>query len=287
MILATPKYIEILAKRLLNFPFLRLVLISILNFLFISKVFKNYFEKVIFNPYFIPSIKEIEIRLQAESLLKEIGDVKGKTLLELGPGGDCLLACHLLNAGAKKVILLDIENHIHIPPTEVNKYRSVYPEALDDKGALMSDKIDIISYDKNGLVPLPNDSIDSVYSFAVFEHIPNPSWVIDEIQRIMKPTGKSFHQIDFRDHIFQQSSLFFLLFSNRVFNFLFSRTGMWTNRIRYSQWRKLFTNSKFIILQEKTTTMEFNKLSSKHLKKLRFLSHEDIITTGASFLLTK
>lgn len=215
------KFIETSAKKLLAFPILRLVLIACLNFLFINKTFRSYFEKNIFNPYFIPSIKENQIRIQAESIMKEIGDIKGKTLLELGPGGDCLLACHFLKAGAKKVILLDRENYIHIPASEEKKYQSIFPEVLDSKGALNPDAISILSYQADNAIPLTNDSIDIVYSLAVFEHVAHPDHLIREIRRVLKPSGISYHQIDFRDHVFQQTSLLFLFFPKK-FSIFFS-----------------------------------------------------------------
>lgn len=282
------KFIDILAKKMLAYPFLRLLLISILNFLFLSKAFKNFFEKKLFNPYFIPSVKEEQINELAQSVLAAIGDVRNKTILELGPGGDCLLACHLLRAGAKKIILLDRENYIHIPSSEKEKYQSIYPQVLDQNNNLNSNKIKIISYRKDGVIPLTHQTIDIVYSMAVFEHVNKPETLLKEVRRVLVPSGFSYHQIDFRDHVFQQSSLLFLLFPDWLFNLLFSRTGMWTNRIRYSQWKEIFKENNFILIQEKLTKERLEMFNQNHLKKLSAtLSSDDILTTGAAFLLKK
>ncbi len=282
------KLIDVLAKRLLAFPLLRLLSISILNFLFLNKQFKRYFEKIIFNPYFIPSVKEEQIKEQAQSLLKELGDIQNKTILELGPGGDCLLACHLLKAGAKKIILLDVENYIHVPSTEKIKYRSIYPEVFDKNDNLNSEKIQTISYREDGTIPLNKESVDIIYSMAVFEHVNKANALLLEIQRILTPSGISYHQIDFRDHVFQQSSLLFLFFPNWLFNLLFSQTGMWTNRIRYSQWKKMFKENNFILIKEKTTTEKIEAFNQSHIRKLKStLSIDDIITTGGAFLIKK
>lgn len=278
---------SLLAKKLLSLPLLRLVLIAILNFLFISKTFKRFFEKIIFNPYFIPSVKEQQIKAQAKALLSVLGDVQNKVFLELGPGGDCLLACHLLKAGARQVTLLDVENYIHIPKTERVKYQSIFPEALDTEGNLNSTRIVLLSYRNDGSIPLAHESIDCVYSQAVFEHVTDPMQLVQETHRVLKPGGKSYHQIDFRDHVFQQSSLLFLLFSKRTFHTLFSRTGMWANRLRFSEWKNIFSQNGFQISQIKTTTVPYEHLAPSHIKKLKHLSKEDLITTGASFFLIK
>jgi 2-polyprenyl-3-methyl-5-hydroxy-6-metoxy-1,4-benzoquinol methylase len=122
---------------------------------------------------------------------------------------------------------------------------------------------------------------------AVFEHIRNPSYIIRETWRVLKPRGTAYHQIDFRDHIFQQSSLLFLLFPDKLFNFLFSHTGMWTNRIRYSEWRAIFIKNKFLITKEKIDTLPINSLKPHYVKKLGHLSQDDLLAAGGWFLLIK
>ena len=49
-------------------------------------------------------------------------------------------------------------------------------------------------------IDLPDNSVDVVFSIAVFEHLSNPSAVLENTFRILKPGGWCFHAIDLRDH---------------------------------------------------------------------------------------
>ena len=57
--------------------------------------------------------------------------------------------------------------------------------------------------------------------------------------RVLKSGGVMYHEVDLRDHIFSQKSLFFLTLSDIWFKRLFSHTGTYVNRERVSRYRKL------------------------------------------------
>jgi ubiquinone/menaquinone biosynthesis C-methylase UbiE len=44
--------------------------------------------------------------------------------------------------------------------------------------------------------PIPNGSVDFIYSWSVFEHLSNPSFVLGEFRRILKPGGSLLIQIE-------------------------------------------------------------------------------------------
>ncbi|WP_242149395.1 class I SAM-dependent methyltransferase [Sphingomonas sp. BAUL-RG-20F-R05-02] len=43
--------------------------------------------------------------------------------------------------------------------------------------------------DATGRIPLPDNSVDIITSFAVLEHVANPAQVVDEIYRVLRPGG--------------------------------------------------------------------------------------------------
>jgi len=49
---------------------------------------------------------------------------------------------------------------------------------------------------KDGIIPVESESQDIVYCISVLEHIPNFESVIDEIQRVLKPSGQFIFTID-------------------------------------------------------------------------------------------
>ena len=91
------------------------------------------------------------------------------------------------------------------------------------------------------------------------------------------------HQIDYRDHIFSQKSLFFLEIPDLFFDFFFKNTGMWVNRLRHSQWIDLFktlNNLKTIKIDKQISDLPLIKKQSQS-------TTEDTETTSALFILKK
>jgi len=214
-----------------------------LNLLFYSKNIKTWFEKHIFNPYEIDGNESADYAVVQSGVILDHLNISNKKILEIGPGGSYYLACILLKKGAEKVFVIDNENHHFFPEKELDIYRKIYPQSLKNN-TINPEKIAIIHYDKEGAIPLSPDSIDIIYSNAVFEHVFEPKELLIDCQKILTNTGHMLHQIDFRDHIFNQKSLFFLKIPNLFFDILFKNTGMWINRLRYSDWKKLFSSLK-------------------------------------------
>lgn len=232
--------------------------IILLNFLFYSKTIKSWFEEKIFNPYIIDKDGDMDY---AEAQLKSIldsFDIRDKTILELGPGGSYRLGCLLLGNGAKKIFVIDSENHNFCSQKELNIYREIYPKSVKD-GRINPEKIEILNYNKEGNIPLSSESVDIIYSCAVFEHVFEPQKLLNNCQEILKKGGSMYHQIDLRDHVFSQKSLFFLKIPDFLFDMLFKNTGMWVNRLRYSEWIKIFSDLKNMkIIETKEVTGEIS-----------------------------
>ncbi|MCB1985434.1 MAG: methyltransferase domain-containing protein [Burkholderiales bacterium] len=49
-------------------------------------------------------------------------------------------------------------------------------------------------------MPLSSTNYDVVYSIAALEHVVNPTGVIKEIHRLLRPGGLAIHEIDLKHH---------------------------------------------------------------------------------------
>jgi SAM-dependent methyltransferase len=153
-------------------------------------------------------------------------DLKGKTVLELGPGNGLLTGKYAHELGAVKTWLIDSE-----PIAEIQHFpNTVY----------MSEGL-------KSLKTIPTQSVDFLFSNAVLEHIRLKEFspLVEEMKRVLKPGGIASHQIDFRDHL--QYALNNLRFSERVWESDFmAHSGFYTNRIPWIQ-MKAILEKQFIV----------------------------------------
>jgi SAM-dependent methyltransferase len=104
-------------------------------------------------------------------------------------------------------------------------------------------------YFSQGLASLkniPDQSIDFIWSHAVLEHIRAQQFVdvMQELCRILKPTGICSHQVDLRDHL--GGGLNHLRIGTQLWEQdWFANSGFYTNRINYEQMLKLFNQAGF------------------------------------------
>lgn len=186
-----------------------------------------------------------------------------------------------MKEGVKKIYLLDSAEHVFLNENIINAYKEIYPESIKDSG-LNKNKLEVLNY-KSSSIPLVNESCDIIYSNAVLEHVKDAEKTIAECYRVLKRSGIMMHQIDFRDHIFDQKSLFFLKLPKFIFDFLFSNIGGWVNRLRYSDWKSIF--SKYNLKVRFENKEQDDIFTPKAI--LRKYSKEDIEVTGALFVLEK
>lgn len=66
-------------------------------------------------------------------------------------------------------------------------------------------------------IDLADSSVDVVFSMAVFEHVSDPSAVLANTFRVLKPGGWCFHAIDLRDHRDFSRPLEFLKLSDKSY----------------------------------------------------------------------
>lgn len=185
------------------------------------------------------------------------GCTKPQSLLELGPGDSVSTAIWANATGVPSTTLVDAGRF-------ATSDASAYHEALRTAGleehqaakaANVTGMLTALGsqYLCNGLVDLralPNRSMDAMFSNAVLEHVRRAEFAetIRELYRIQRPGGVSSHQIDLRDHL--GGALNSLRVSHhRWESRLFAQSGFYTNRLRCSEIRSIFTDAGWEILE--------------------------------------
>jgi SAM-dependent methyltransferase len=144
--------------------------------------------------------------------LSEFGELRGKVILEIGPGinfGPILfLACHGATPIVADRFLAPWDPNYHpefYRHLRVELYRQ-HPEldlrpidALLDSGMYPPDILSRVEAATESL-SLDNNSVDIVVSNAVLEHLEDHAQAFFQLYRITKPGGSGVHQVDFRYH---------------------------------------------------------------------------------------
>ncbi|MDD5197541.1 MAG: methyltransferase domain-containing protein [Candidatus Gracilibacteria bacterium] len=208
-----------------------------------------------------------------------------KDFLELGPGGFLGTGAFLKKAGAASYSVVDSVNHFEkLDAKTIGYYQTIDPSFLN-RDTFNDTFVHILKYNEQG-IQCTNESIDVVFSNAVYEHVSNPAESIQDLARITRKGGIGIHQIDYRDHIFDQKSLFFLTVPKFLFDLLFKNCGGWTNLKRHSFFREAFIKNGFEILEE----IPQSEYSREHIAKYReklSLSLEDLSTSSGCFVVRK
>lgn len=179
------------------------------------------------------------------------------TLLELGPGDSLFTALIGNSMGAKKIWLIDAGA---FALTDIGAYRLmakhleslgfVRPIILDSAKnlgeVLAACNSEYLTDGVSSLAKIPDRSVDYCFSNAVLEHIPLQDFkaLAAELHRVLKPKGICVHRVDLQDHL--GGALNNLRFSESTWEGpLFSRSGFYTNRIRFSTMINLFQSAGF------------------------------------------
>lgn len=146
-------------------------------------------------------------------------------------------------------------------------------------------------YGSNGLESLKtitDESIDFVWSHAVLEHIKLTDFMetMKQLRRVLRPDGVCSHRIDLKDHL--GGSLNNLLFSENIWesNFM-SRSGFYTNRIRFTEMMDLFLQTGFDIHSvNKVMWLELPVSQHKLAKQFKSLDDEELRISAFDVVLT-
>ena len=190
-------------------------------------------------------------------------DITDKVVLEVGPGDSMGMGLLFLAHGAKKVYLVDRFKHIFWDDYDAIYYRnflseisnqdvpnrSVVKEALRIKNGKIILNPDLLEYRLGDAakIPLEDSSVDFLFSNAVVEHVRHAELAVQEFARVTKDSGFNVHEVDLRDHFFSKEPLRLLSYSDWLWDFMTCNRPGYSNRLRCSDYCKIFKSNKFII----------------------------------------
>jgi len=176
----------------------------------------------------------------------------GKTVLELGASQRPFLPALFLLKGAQQFYANNIfDPHDYFTADEFEAFKlilglrgSVDDETIkrlfrhtESKFQLSPDHFTKVCPVGAEAIGLPDESIDFLFSFTVFEHVQQPREVIEKSFRLLKPGGWSVDFTDLRDHKHFGKPFQFLTETLEAYT---QRTGGSENRLRASDFEALF-----------------------------------------------
>jgi SAM-dependent methyltransferase len=194
----------------------------------------------------------------------DYSDLKGSTVLEIGPGDNFGVAMNFLIYGARKVVALDKFFSYRDPIQQCRIYKQLrnvltYPQSKifdsilqikENKFKIISDKLEYIHGKgiEDALSLFPSFYFDIIISRAVLEHVANVLKAIYVMDRLLKPQAIMIHHIDFRDHgIFSASGmhpLTFLAIPQVIWKQMTLYSGK-PNRVRIDYYRRIFSQMNY------------------------------------------
>jgi predicted SAM-dependent methyltransferase len=224
--------------------------------------------------------------------------LKGKTILELGPG-DSVASAFLAKKYDAKSILVDVDFFAN---SNVDFYKRFAKQLVnvDDLHEIfgsytnfsdMLSKLDTV-YMCDGvgsLALIDSNKVDFIFSNSVLQHVKRNEFnqMLCQLYRILKMNGVCSHRVDFSDCI--SNSLNNLRFSDSVWESKqFRSSGFYTNRIRFTEILSLFESVGFKVkvtnvLKWREMPVKINFLN----KKFSTLDENELMIRGADFLLIK
>ncbi len=257
----------------------------------ISPKLWNWIETKLYNPYDFDEENILRSKEQY-SLLKKYTDKYGINLnneqvFEIWPGGFLGLWAFLKNDWVKKYFVLDNLNHFDLTQKNIDLYNKINPDFLKEN-KIDQNYTEVLTYNKQNDILIKTESIQVVFSNAVFEHIHDIDKSLDEIYRITKKWWLSIHTIDYRDHIFDQWWLWFLKIPQFWFDLLFFRAGARTNRKKHFFYRDYFEKLGFEVLESIDNTPRYPDIElQKNSDLFKKYDKEDLQRATCLFVLKK
>lgn len=182
--------------------------------------------------------------------------LRGKTLLEYGPGDLPGVALLMVAHGADKVICVDRFPLVSVseknaavlerlcarlPEPARARAQSCFKSAGSPRSGFDSHRIDY-RIKPSGLSGLRSD-VDLVFSRAVLEHVNDLFATFADMQSALKQDGIAIHQVDLKSHGLHRSNpLDFLSWPPLLWNLMYSHKGV-PNRWRVDRYREAIAAS--------------------------------------------
>jgi len=253
--------------------------------------------------YFTGSDEELEryAFLGLNLIKKYVGDIKGKSVCEIGAGDYLTSGFSLLAAGASRYTVIDRFPGDYTGETAKRWYQGIednwsktYPEivwASDIKAADFpenyADRLELIAQPIE--TAATENKFDIVCSFQVGEHISDIDAFVEMNKRLLeKPNGAALHRVDFGPHDswFQyRDPMTFLRFSDSAWNLTGSNRGT-PNRFRHHQFMEAFDRAGFSVEIVFSEEFEREKVDFSRLdRKFKAMPSESIMVGTAIYLL--
>lgn len=225
--------------------------------------------------------------LESARIGTELGSAR---YLEIGAGRDLAVAVALRMLGVGSVTTIDIDRLGRIDL--VNHSASYMARQLGVAEPRFRDFDDLRAFGVNYLAPkriteiAEGEKFDCFYSVDTLEHIPEPALreILAAARQRLAPDGTTVHLIDYSDHYARgggSSRLNFLSFSDEDWQPHNSRF-MYLNRLRHSEFLKLFENSGFGSIEAYPFQLSREEVQALELDaRFRAMSFEDIATLRA------
>jgi SAM-dependent methyltransferase len=246
-------------------------------------------------------------------------DVRGATVLEVGTGRMVDLPTALWLAGADRIITVDLNPYLSLRlVSEVRGYlrnnteqvasifrgpdpalfherlKILTGRELADSDLLRAMSIEYMSPADAADLPLADNSIDLHVSHTVLEHIPHDvlAAILAEARRVLRPSGLLIHNVDPSDHFSHDdasiSRINFLRFSENEWDKWAGNQFMYHNRLRASDYMRLFDDAGVTILKDERQVDERSRAELEAGfpvdQRFRGLSHEELATTFVSIM---
>jgi SAM-dependent methyltransferase len=207
-------------------------------------------------------------------LYSRFGPVAHKDVLEIGPGHTLEVLEEALSSGANSCTAVDVVEYVPV----------------DHPGRK---HIDYRLYDGQYL-PFASGRFDCIWSHTAFEHLRYPTVTVAECYRLLRPGGRMVAHIDLGDHSYYGCERVSPL---KLFDCLRYPEWLWTlmkwnrssyvNRLRKSEWKRLFDDAGFVLNAEACTVSQEVKAALPHLSYLHTYSHDDAVTAVLTVWLEK
>jgi SAM-dependent methyltransferase len=192
--------------------------------------------------------------------------LRGRTVLEYGPGNLPGVALLMAAHGAERVICVDRFPLVRLSRKNVAALRCLLdgldPAARARALACLRDPDDLaggfdprrldVRLDERGLSGLDSEA-DLVVSRAVMEHVNDIPAIFCDMERALRPGALAVHQVDLRSHgLHRRTPLDFLAWPGWMWNLMYSSKGS-PNRWRIDRYREVLAGTGLVVLKLEAT----------------------------------